>query len=58
MREMRILRGGIGLAWPQEVDFSADGLRYDAFPLEEADEYDGVATPAADKTLPPPPSLP
>lgn len=30
MREMRILPGGIGLAWPNEVDFSADGLREDA----------------------------
>ena len=27
MREMRVLRGGIGLTWPNEVDFSADGLR-------------------------------
>jgi hypothetical protein len=35
VREMRILRGGIGLTWPNEVDFSADGLRYDAFPEEQ-----------------------
>jgi hypothetical protein len=32
VREMRVLRGGVGLAWPNEVDFSADALRHDAFP--------------------------
>ena len=26
--EMTILRGGIGLTWPNEVDLSADGLRH------------------------------
>jgi hypothetical protein len=40
MREMRILRGGIGLTWPPEVDFSADGLRQDAFPNEQLSEFD------------------
>lgn len=30
VREMRILPGGIGLSWPNEVDFSADGLRQEA----------------------------
>jgi hypothetical protein len=39
VNEMRILRGGIGLAWPNEVDFSADGLRHDAFPHEETGEF-------------------
>ena len=38
VREMRILPGGIGLAWPNELDFSADGLRRDAFPHEETGE--------------------
>jgi hypothetical protein len=33
-------RGGIGLTWPNEVDFSADGLRHDAFPDEPTGEYD------------------
>ena len=42
MREMRILRGGVGLTWPNEVDFSADGLRHDAFPKEETGEFDGL----------------
>jgi hypothetical protein len=27
MREMTVAQGGIGLAWPNEVDFPADGLR-------------------------------
>jgi hypothetical protein len=29
---MVILDGGIGLTWPEEMDYSADGLRRDAFP--------------------------
>ena len=37
--KMAILRGGMGLSWPNEVDFSADGLRHDAFPAEETGEY-------------------
>lgn len=32
VREMRLMTGGIGLTWPNEVDFSADGLRQEAFP--------------------------
>jgi hypothetical protein len=39
VREMRVLPGGIGLAWPSELDFSADGLRRDAFPHEETGEF-------------------
>ncbi|PZN77736.1 MAG: hypothetical protein DM484_14020 [Candidatus Methylumidiphilus alinenensis] len=42
IREMRMLRGGIGLTWPNEVDFSSDGLRHDAFPKEETGEFDGL----------------
>ena len=48
VREMRILRGGIGLTWPNEVDFSADGLRYDAFPEEQSGEYDEAVATAPD----------
>ena len=29
---MIILPGGAGLTWPEEIDYSADGLRRDAFP--------------------------
>jgi Protein of unknown function (DUF2442) len=35
VREMRVLCGGIGLTWPNEVDFSSDGLRHDAFPADD-----------------------
>lgn len=37
--EMRILPNGIGLTWSNEVDFSADGLRHDAFPHEDTGEF-------------------
>lgn len=40
VREMRVMRGGLGLTWPDELDFSADGLRHDAFPDEQIGEYD------------------
>jgi hypothetical protein len=31
--ENMILRpGGIGLTWPEEIDYSSDGLRREAFP--------------------------
>jgi hypothetical protein len=29
---MIMLSGGRGLTWPEEIDYSADGLRHDAFP--------------------------
>ena len=29
---MILLPGGAGLTWPQEIDYSADGLRQTAFP--------------------------
>jgi len=48
VREMRILRGGIGLTWPNEVDFSADGLRQDALPREQPGEYDKAIATTAD----------
>lgn len=41
VRNMTILRGGIGLAWPNEVDFSADGLRHDAFSKEPVGQVGG-----------------
>jgi hypothetical protein len=46
VREMRILPAGIGLAWPNELDFSADGLRRDAFPREEAGEFNSPVAAA------------
>jgi hypothetical protein len=40
---MRILSGGFALTWPNEVDFSANGLRREAFPEGQAGEYDDQA---------------
>jgi hypothetical protein len=40
-REMRIATDRLGLEWPNRVDFSADGLRFRAFP-EEADGEFGL----------------
>jgi hypothetical protein len=47
VREMRVMHGGIGLIWPGEVDFSADGLRRDAFPVEQNGEKLGTVATAA-----------
>ena len=43
VREMKVLPGGIGLAWSDELDFSADGLRRDASPREQEVEEDRTA---------------
>jgi len=37
--EMRIAADRLGLEWPNRVDFSADGLRFRAFPDEEEAEF-------------------
>lgn len=52
VREMRVLPNGIGLTWPDEVDFSADALRLDACPCGPADEPDQPtrATPGAKRS--------
>ena len=34
VRTMRVAEGGLGLEWPNRVDFSADGLRARVFPRE------------------------
>jgi len=36
---MRIGDDRLGLEWPNGVDFSADGLRFMAFPAERDDEF-------------------
>ena len=43
---MRVAEDRMGLEWPNRVDFSADGLRYRAFP-EEADAEFGSLAEAA-----------
>lgn len=36
---MRVADDRLGLEWPDRVDFSADGLRFRAFPEEAAAEF-------------------
>jgi len=36
---MRVADDRLGLEWPNRVDFSADGLRFMAFPKEAAEEF-------------------
>jgi hypothetical protein len=40
--KMRVATDRLGLEWPHRVDFSADGLRFRAFP-EEAEAEFGVS---------------
>jgi hypothetical protein len=47
VERMRIAPDRLGLEWPNRVDFSADGLRFRAFP-EEAEAEFGVADAKAD----------
>lgn len=54
VKEMRVLSGGIGLTWPNEVDFSADGLRQDAFPAEATGEAEEPATATESERHPSP----
>ena len=43
VRNMRVAEDRLGLEWPNRVDFSADGLRFRAFPDEAAEEYGSAA---------------
>jgi hypothetical protein len=36
---MHIAGDRLGLEWPNRVDFSADGLRFMAFPREAEEEF-------------------
>ena len=58
VREMRLMRDGIGLTWPNEVDFSAEGLRQDAFPAEATGEVDEKAPATSDRMPSPPRPVP
>ena len=49
VENMRIADDRLGLEWPNRVDFSADGLRFMAFP-EEAAEESGVLSAETPKT--------
>ena len=39
VEKMRIAPDRLGLEWPNRVDFSADGLRFRAFPAEAEAEF-------------------
>jgi hypothetical protein len=51
IERMRVADDRLGLEWPNRVDFSADGLRFRAFPEEAEGEVsepkDASTTPAA-----------
>jgi hypothetical protein len=46
VEKMRIAHDRFGLEWPNRVDFSADGLRFMAFPAEAAEESDSITAQA------------
>jgi hypothetical protein len=39
---MTVAPDRLGVEWPNRVDFSADGLRFRAFPDEQAAEFGGA----------------
>jgi hypothetical protein len=39
VERMRVAEDRLGLEWPDGVDFSADGLRFTAFPGERDEEF-------------------
>jgi hypothetical protein len=45
VKSMRVACDRLGLEWPNGIDFSADGLRFRAFPAEAAEEF-GCASEA------------
>jgi hypothetical protein len=52
-RHMRVAEDRLGLEWPDRVDFSADGLRFMAFPEEAAEEFNTAAAKPTSPTAPP-----
>jgi len=44
VENMRVADDRLGLEWPNRVDFSADGLRFRAFPDEAAEEFSAAQT--------------
>lgn len=49
VEKMRVATDRLGLEWPNRVDFSADGLRFRAFPKEAEAEF-GVPETKSDPT--------
>ena len=52
-QHMRIAEDRMGIEWPNRVDFSADGLRFMAFPEEAAEEFNSSAAKPTSPTVPP-----
>ncbi|WP_216856311.1 DUF2442 domain-containing protein [Acidisphaera sp. S103] len=49
--KMRIAMDRLGLEWPNYVDFSADGLRFQAFPEEAEAEFSGSGLNGQDEAF-------
>ena len=53
-RNMQVAEDRLGLEWPNRVDFSADGLRFRAFPEEADAEFNApearTSTPAPSRS--------
>lgn len=47
VENMRVAEDRLGLEWPNRVDFSADGLRFRAFPEEAAEEFGEASAKAS-----------
>jgi hypothetical protein len=52
VENMRVANDRLGLEWPNRVDFSADGLRFMAFPDEAADEFGDSSAKAVTPATP------
>jgi hypothetical protein len=52
VEHMRVAGDRLGLEWPDRVDFSADGLRFMAFPKEAEEEFSGSPAKAAGSGTP------
>jgi hypothetical protein len=48
VEKMRVAEDRLGLEWPNRVDFSADGLRFRAFPEEAREEFGAAMDATAD----------
>lgn len=46
VERMRVADDRLGLEWPNRVDFSADGLRFMAFPREAEEEFGALPASA------------
>lgn len=52
-QHMRVAEDRLGLEWPDRVDFSADGLRFMAFPEEAVEEFNTASAKPTSPATPP-----